>query len=179
MHLRSALAAALASATLGAAPVGSASADPVPTNEVAASEASVKAWLLSTGGDGPLDYALSWVDLNGDGQAEAIVYLSGPGVCGTGGCRMYVLERQRSDFLVRARTTVTRGPVYFLEARSHGWRDIAVNVCGGGITTCYQARLRFDGSMYPSNPTTTPPVKDLGIPPVIFVPALGTRPLRP
>lgn len=112
MYLRSALAVALAFATLSAAHVGGASANPVPANEVAASEASVKAWLLSTGGDGPLDYALSWVDLNGDGQTEAIVYLSGPGVCGTGGCRMYILERQRSDFLVRARTTVTRGPAH-------------------------------------------------------------------
>lgn len=92
---------------------------------------------------------------------------------------MYVLERRPSDFLVRARTTVTRTPVYVLETRSHGWHDLAVNVCGGGITTCYQARLSFDGSKYPSNPTTAPPVTDLGIPPAIFLPGLAGRVLRP
>lgn len=170
--------AALVFAMLGAGPVGPASANHDPATE--ASEAAVKAWLLSaTEADGPLNYSLAWVDLNGDGQGEAIVYLTGPSVCGSGGCNMYVLERQRSAFVVRAHTTVTRTPVYVLEARSNGWRDLAVNVCGGGKTTCYQARLGFDGSKYPSNPTTTPPVKNLGIPPVIILPELGSKPLRP
>ena len=179
MQVCYALAAALTFATLGAGTVGRAIAAPSPVIGGDAPEVAVKAWLLSeTAGYGALDYALAWIDLNGDRQAEAIVYLAGPSLCGTGGCTMYVLERQRSDFLIRARTTVTKPPISVLETRSHGWRDLAVNVrCLE--TTCPQARLRFDGSRYPSNPTTTPRVKELGIPAMIFLPELGTRPLRP
>jgi hypothetical protein len=180
MHLRHVLIGVFAPLALVAGPVGDASAFAQFAPGADTPEATVQAWLLEeTSSDFPVNYSLSWVDLNGDGRAEAIVYLTGSGMCGSGGCRMYVLELQQSDFTVRASTTVTRPPIYVLEARSNGWQDLAVTVCGGGITRCYQTRLTFNGSAYPPNPTTTPRVRNLGLPRVILVPELGTHVLRP
>ncbi len=180
MRVRLLIAMGLASAILSVGLSGRASADPHPEARIGASSAAVEAWLLSeAASDGPVDYALTWIDLSADGQAEAIVYLSGSAVCGSGGCSLYVLQWEGTALRVRARTTVTRTPIYVLESRAQGWRDLAVNVCGGGTTACYQARLSFDGSKYPSNPTTAPRVGQLGMPTAIFLPELGLRRLRP
>jgi hypothetical protein len=52
--------------------------------------------------------------------------------------------------------TTTQLPVEVLKTRHHGWRDISVLVAGGGIRPGYRARLAFDGTRYPSNPSVSP-----------------------
>lgn len=43
-------------------------------------------------------YVYSFVDLDGDGKNEAIVYLMGSFFCGTGGCNMLVLTRKADGY---------------------------------------------------------------------------------
>ncbi len=49
--------------------------------------------------------------------------------------------------------SITRPPIRVLPTVTHGWHDLGVMVAGGGIIPGYEARLRFDGHSYPSNPT--------------------------
>jgi hypothetical protein len=100
-------------------------------------------------------YAVGWKDLNGDGRPEAIVYLTGRGWCGSGGCTLLVLERSGEGFSVRARTTITRAPIAVLPSASHGWRDLVVGVGGVGARPG-QAVLPFRGDRYAGNPTLPP-----------------------
>jgi hypothetical protein len=96
------------------------------------------------------------VDLNNDGSPETVVYLIGNDWCGSGGCTMLILTTETGYYKVITKTTITRLPVRLLNTRTRGWSDIAVTVQGGGIMQAYEARLRFNGKKYPSNPTVPP-----------------------
>lgn len=117
-------------------------------------EEAVLVWLRARlGSPTPTRYLIGWQDLNGDGLPEAIVYITGRDWCGSGGCHMYILQLHGRGILKRASTTVTQLPISVLNTRTHGWRDVAVGVCGGGATRCYRAKLQFDGHKYMSNPS--------------------------
>jgi hypothetical protein len=105
-------------------------------------------------------YCDAFVDLNGDRIQEAIVYVTGEGWCGSGGCVTLVLAAQGSSYRVVTKITITRPPIRVLAGSSNGWRNIAVWVQGGGIQPGYEAELRFDGRTYPSNPSV-PPARQL------------------
>jgi hypothetical protein len=108
------------------------------------------------------EYLYGLADLNGDGVGEVVVFVMGKGWCGSGGCRMFVLQQSGQTFRKVAATTVTRTPIRVLESESNGWKDLSVRVAGGGIVPGYDARLSFNGNTYPSNPTlsTIPKVID-------------------
>ena len=101
-------------------------------------------------------YAAAFVDLNGDGRKEAVVYLSGRDWCGSGGCPTLILTPHRNAFRLVTQVTITRQPIRLLKTASHGWRDIGVLVQGGGIQPGYEAALSFDGRSYPRNPSVPP-----------------------
>jgi hypothetical protein len=100
-------------------------------------------------------YAVAFVDLKDDGVQEAIVYLIGPDWCGSGGCSALILAPHGSSFTVITRTSVTQLPIRILSEKTNGWHDLGVGVSGGGRPG-YEARLRFNGKKYPSNPTVPP-----------------------
>jgi hypothetical protein len=104
-------------------------------------------------------YLSATIDLNGDGNAETIVYLLSSEYCGSGGCTMLILTTQNGHYKVITRTTVTQLPIRLLPTRTNGWQDIAVAVSGGGIQPGYEAKLAFDGRRYRSNPTVAPAKK--------------------
>src|SRR5690606_18085784 len=109
------------------------------------SDAALERWLRENHGqDGRIVYRPSQFDLDGDGAPEELVYLAGPGRCGSGGCNLLVLKRQGDDFETIVNTTVTRLPVGVLDTDSNGWRDIWVTVGGGGLPSGRRA-LKFDG----------------------------------
>ncbi|HVG34858.1 MAG TPA: hypothetical protein VM911_17440 [Pyrinomonadaceae bacterium] len=110
---------------------------------------------------GEIRYYYNRVDLNGDGNFEAIVHLVGPAICGTGGCNTLILQPARNGYHVVATIGLTRTPIIVSQQRARGWSDLIVYVSGGGITRGYYVTLRFDGRTYPENPTVQP--------------ALGTR----
>jgi hypothetical protein len=97
---------------------------------------------------------------NDDGKTEEdIVYVSGQGWCGSGGCTMLILEPSGSSFKVLGKVTIVQLPIRLLHSISHGHPDIGVLVQGGGILSGYEAVLSFDGKSYPSNPSMPPAQK--------------------
>ncbi len=105
-------------------------------------------------------YSVALTDLNGDGRSEALIYAlataKGGGqadLCGGGGCSLYVLSLTPGGYRRVTNISITRPPIRVLPTVTHGWHDLGVMVAGGGIIPGYEARLRFDGHSYPSNPT--------------------------
>ena len=101
-------------------------------------------------------YTAAFVDLSGHGRSEAIVHLLSNGWCGSGGCTTLVLEDRNGAFRLVSEIPISNPPIRVLTTRSHGWRDLGVMVSGGGIRRAYEAKLSFDGSTYPTDPTVSP-----------------------
>jgi hypothetical protein len=102
------------------------------------------------------------VDLNGDGTMEAIVYVTGGGWCGSGGCRLLVLEPHGSSYRVIAHMTIVWPPIRVFDNETKGWRDLGVWQQGGGTLRGYEAVLPFNGKRYPENPSVPPARKATG-----------------
>ncbi len=106
--------------------------------------------------DKTAQYFPAFVDLNGDGKKEAVVYLRGRWWCGTGGCPTLILTADAGSYRIVTRISITRPPIRLFTRRSNGWLNIGAWVQGGGIQPGYEAELRFDGNTYPENPSTPP-----------------------
>jgi hypothetical protein len=102
---------------------------------------------MPVGEDTTTRYQDAFVDLNGDGIPEVIVFVTGEDWCGSGGCEILVLARKGSSYSVVTRMTVSRPPIRVLTTKSHGWHDISVWVQGGGYVRGYEAELQFDDSL--------------------------------
>lgn len=109
-----------------------------------------------TGQQGPVHYFAVTTDLDGDELPEWIVHLVGPTVCGTGGCDTLVFTELDGQAKLVTQISLTRPPIVVAEDATNGWRDLIVHVAGGGILPGHDARLRYDGSTYPTNPTVKP-----------------------
>ena len=105
---------------------------------------------------GDTSYVAAFADLNSDGRDEALVSLQSGLFCGSGGCALYIYTPQGSSWREVAELTIVNAPVRLLSTRSRGWRDLSVLVRGGGIEIPYEARIRFDGRTYASNPSLAP-----------------------
>lgn len=92
-------------------------------------------------------YVYSFVDLDGDGKDEAIVYLMGSFFCGTGGCNMLVLTRKADGYHLVQDFPITRTPVIISPDTHNGWHDIWRTESGGGAKACY-VRHMFNGKRY-------------------------------
>lgn len=101
-------------------------------------------------------YKSASVDLNGDSVGEVLVYAEEPQECGSGGCTLYVITPSAGSYRVVTKLSISHLPIRILATSAHGWRDLGVQVAGGGITRAYEARLTFDGKTYPENPTVAP-----------------------
>ncbi len=101
-------------------------------------------------------YFDAYFDLNGDGKNEAIVYIYGPAVCGTGGCDTLILSQGRTGYKLVSRIAISRPPIIVLTEAANGWRNLAVFVAGGGVLPGYFAELQFDGKTYAENPSIAP-----------------------
>jgi hypothetical protein len=100
-------------------------------------------------------YFAQAVDLNGDGKNEIVVHVAGPMVCGTGGCNTVVLTPDGDKYRIVADISVNSPPIRAAATSSHGWRDLIVEVGGGGGPSG-PVLLRFDGNKYPDDPSDTP-----------------------
>ena len=133
----------------------------------------------TTGRDPDIRYARAYVDLNGDGRDEALVYVMGPYVCGTGGCDLTIYRRRGRGWQDMGSLSIVHLPVRVLNSRHHGWRDLSVFVAGGGIQPGYQARIPFDGRAYASNPSVPPaqPLRNPGAGQTLIPPGEPGQPL--
>lgn len=135
---------------------------PIATSRADAEAAEdLQAWLrdhvsAQHGEDRAARHVSAFADLNGDGRAEAFVYIFGPRNCGSGGCHRSILTRRGGSWQVVTQTSITWRPIRLLATRSNGWRDVGVFVAGGGILPGYEAVLSFDGRTYPENLSVEP-----------------------
>ena len=96
-----------------------------------------------------------WVDVSGDGTADALVYLNGATWCGSGGCTVLVFEAitdsvdvaELGAFRVAAEINLMHGPVVVAAAGPDEWADIIVRDADG-----QSVALQFDGETYPASP---------------------------
>jgi hypothetical protein len=65
-------------------------------------------------------FSYAFIDLNGDGKDEAIVYLSGRQWCGTGGCQLYILTLSGAAYRFVARIPASRPPIRVLNRSATG-----------------------------------------------------------
>jgi len=139
------------------------------TNSSTSNIGTLRSFLQKKVGWGPVSdkamyYSFAQVSLDGKGSKQVLVYVSGPGWCGSGGCAALLLEPFGSSFKVIDRFTLARLPIRILPSKSHGWHDLAMPVGGGGVIHRYWAILKFDGHKYPSNSSMAPklPVRLIG-----------------
>ncbi|QST00933.1 hypothetical protein IMZ31_05010 [Pontibacillus sp. ALD_SL1] len=107
---------------------------------------------------GKARYYYNKVDLNGDGIPETFVYLVGQYFCGTGGCSAAIFKEQDGDYSLLTRFSVVNNPVIISNTKTNGYKDIIMNVYGGGIEPFF-ARLTYNGTTYPGNPSVQPKVE--------------------
>lgn len=108
------------------------------------------------GADKTTRYSSAVIKSNGTTKEEIVVYVSGESWCGSGGCRLWILEQDGASFKVIGEETIVWPPIRVLQSKSHGHFDIGVWVQGGGIQPGYEALLQFDGKSYPDNPSVAP-----------------------
>lgn len=103
----------------------------------------------------------------------SLVYLEGGGWCGSGGCWMFILRKNREKFDLVNKVSISRPPVIALKTKHNGAPDIAVSISGGGVKPG-MAALPFDGRRYASNPTMPPAHKVTDISGTVLIKDLET-----
>ena len=118
--------------------------------------------------DGPgedVQLKTEWADVNGDGVADALVYVNATSWCGSGGCTVLVFETVTGDdveelgaFRPAAEISLMHGPVEVSKTTHEGWADLIVEKADG-----QRVALQFDGETYPQSPADGVAVAD-GVP---------------
>ena len=97
----------------------------------------------------------AWSDLDGDGRDEAIVHVTDPAMCGTGGCNLFILAGDDRRWEVIDELTITHLPIYRLAPGADGWAELGVTVAGGGLARMVMA-VPHGPNGYAHNPTVPP-----------------------
>ena len=118
-------------------------------------EAALHQWNDANERSDDLRYRYNTMDLNGDVKRDAIVFVSGDAVCGTGGCRVLIFKGNGKSYALLTDMASANAPVYVGPTKTKGWRDLAMEVAGKGSASHF-ATLKFDGRSYPENPTLQP-----------------------
>lgn len=113
-------------------------------------------WSHDSGVDVRSEVSFAYARLSGNKSPEVVVYMTGEGQCGSSGCNALILKPRGVSYRIVGRLSIARLPIRVLPSRTNGWHDLAVWVQGGGIQPGYFARLSFNGSRYPSNPSLAP-----------------------
>lgn len=97
---------------------------------------------------------VEWADLTDDEFDDALVYLTGPTWCSTGGCTVIVFETMSGDdeeewgrYRPAAEISMVHGPIGVGHRPVRGWADLIVEDVDGTLRT-----LSFDGETYPRSP---------------------------
>lgn len=103
----------------------------------------------------PTRYLAGRVDLNSDGRPELLVHLVGPMPCGTGGCPTLVFAAGEQGYALQSSIGPARPPIRVSPRSSGGWRNLIVEIGGGGGRSGH-AEVAFSGGGYTRNPTVAP-----------------------
>lgn len=112
----------------------------------------IKTYSLKRGEDIAF-YYYNKVDLNGDNKPEVIVYAYGPMLAGSGGGSGLILKEISEGYQIISKLSLVRTPIIISNNKTNGWKDIIMEVSGGGATPS-KVTMKFDGKKYPSNPST-------------------------
>ena len=94
-------------------------------------------------------YALAFVDLNDDGNKEAIVYFTNYGWCLTGGCTTMILTPTKTpnktgeSYEIMSMLWALYPPIRVLETKTNGWHELASAIPGG------ESAISYNGTQYP------------------------------
>jgi len=130
-----------------------------PQAQTPPADEALKAFLQTKAEDKETRYVAVLRDLNGDGTPEAIAYLVGGDWCGTGGCNLFVLQKHGDSWKIVSSVTITYPPVRLLTTTSNDWRDLSVQIGGGGARAG-AVNLRFNGKTYRKSPSASGRGKD-------------------
>jgi hypothetical protein len=101
-------------------------------------------------------YGYTFVDLDGDGQPEALVWVNSDSNCGSGGCDLEIERQENGKWRTFSDAVRTRPPIEVLTTKHHGWHDLAVFDVGGGIMRGFESPVRFMGKEYDESPSDGP-----------------------
>lgn len=88
------------------------------------------------------------IDLNNDGEEDALIHVESLDTCGTAGCDLLIASSDRDGiWTVINVVSGTWLPIGILPETSNGWRDISVSI--GPDVARAQRRLRFVGRYSP------------------------------
>ncbi len=96
------------------------------------------------------------VDLNSDGQPEALVLLEGDDWCARTGCTLAIFSMSRTGYRPVATIRRVWSPVTVARERHNGWSDLVVKT--GLASRNQHVRLRFGARGYPGNAVTLTPM---------------------
>ena len=109
-----------------------------------------------------VDRSTEFVDLNSDGEPDALVLMDGPEFRTERGYTLAVFHYDAAVQQYREVSTISyvRPPVLVGTETSGGWRDIIMGQLSDEEQPFF-VRLQYDGG-YPSDPTSLPALPDMG-----------------
>lgn len=120
-------------------------------------------------------YFAGSINLDSEGYHEIIVHVVGQTVCRSEGCDTHVFTPDGQTFRHVATIRSTRPPIRVSPVRSHGWRNLIVAVSAGGARPhAHDVELRYNGTSYPSDPTTAPIRRAASLVTQVVIPAYGS-----
>lgn len=93
----------------------------------------------------PFEITFAKIDLNLDENDEYVVWESS--WAGTSGGMLWALEHRNGRYRKVFETEMTWTPVILLKSKSHGWRDFAYLVTGGGVEPVF-VTVSHNGKSY-------------------------------
>lgn len=124
-----------------------------PVNDAELRKAIERYRISKNRGDANTD--LTGVDLNGDGNPEAVVLFAGDDWCLQTGCSLVVFQLEDTGYRPVSHITRARPPIMVGPDSNYGWNDLLVNT-GGGPAPVRTVRLGFTGKGYPGNALLQP-----------------------
>lgn len=104
------------------------------------------------GGDSKkIKYLSRRADLNGDGRAETLVWVPSVEYGGTGGYPLLIFRNEGRGLRLIGKFEQVWTPLIIARASRHGWRDVVMQMGGGGVPMGYVV-FRHDGRRYPDAP---------------------------
>src|SRR5690242_3379975 len=85
---------------------------------------AVEAWIATQGVYKMPKFRHALADLDDDRRPDAVVLLTGPDWCGSGGCQMLVFRGTTAGFEFVSASTVASEPIRVSAMKSNGWHTL-------------------------------------------------------
>jgi hypothetical protein len=89
-----------------------------------------------------------------------VVYLEHRNWCGSGGCTLWIIEKEKNRYELLRKVTIVQLPIRLLGRSADGYPIFGVWVQGGGVIRGYEAALARRNGMYPGSPSGPAVLKD-------------------